>query len=191
MVSRTGSAPASGEERRTTEIVRRFGRAVLCFVSQPGREPVPNRDYCVAVDGREVACQPHDVSRGARRLGRRLVGVLGASVALSCAEPPDPDFEIPAEFYVESFCEQRCEIAEECKGADFEGEQACWTECESLADEEMGDPSPTCFERMVEFNRCRFERLSCEEFIREPGESLEEPEDSPCRDAYEVWKACD
>ena len=122
---------------------------------------------------------------------RRLVAWLGASVALlSCTEPSDPDFEVPAELYVESFCEQRCEIAEECEGPAFEGEATCWSECQAFAEHEMADHPGSCFERLIEINRCRFERLTCDEYLREPGESLEEPEDSPCRDAYEVWKAC-
>jgi len=69
--------------------------------------------------------------------------------------------------------------------------EECRAQCLSFAGPEMMTAASECYELQTEYNRCRFERLTCDQLLDpEYAEAGPEPLESPCREPYEVWWAC-
>ncbi len=115
----------------------------------------------------------------------------GIAGGFACsAEDVPPDYEVSAEHYVESYCDSVCNVADQCSDAMPEARAECLDECFMFADFNITDTPNGCYEVETEYNRCRFERLTCEQIYDPDSLSAGPPEDSPCRDAYEVWWSC-
>lgn len=85
-----------------------------------------------------------------------LVGVLSG-----CADRPPEDAEVDARVYVEAFCAEFCDKYDTCSPVPESWGTCDFEECVewNLVDFSE-DPCPA---EWIEFNRCRYERLSCEE----------------------------
>ena len=117
-------------------------------------------------------------------LGRRLA--LSLSLNAACADDERPAYAVDATLYVESHCEALCEKNRDCEQPFYETAEQCRGTCLESTMIEMNDEDG-CFEFQLEYNRCRFDLLSCEEIW---DDNVGGQPGTPCQDEYEAWQEC-
>ncbi len=114
---------------------------------------LPRRDYTVGV-----------VTAPALWSWRATSVVATAIVIGACRTPPDPAAVADAEIYVRALCEDRSARCESCGEIPENWRTACDLEsCIETGLERAAELE--CFAQEDEFDRCRFERLSCEDYL--------------------------
>lgn len=123
------------------------------------------------------------IAETCRFISRNMV-VVSVVGSVACGPHVLVEHQADAEVYVQALCEEICSKYDECAPLPEQFDDCMVSECVDYSIGEVHDP---CFAEWDEFQRCRVERESCEDFFDPHITTLP---GSLCHEVYVVYTTC-